>query len=71
LRHPVNAAYEAAAAEFKNVNMIDPFHLEAFPVLRRILSRITGSTDLYKSPTDMGVNLTSDPQFATNKLFVS
>jgi uncharacterized protein (UPF0371 family) len=70
LRHPVNAAYEAATAELKDVNMIDPFHLEAyrqtsvnynrdveaFPVLRRILSRITGSTDLYKSPTDMGVN---------------
>ncbi len=70
LRHPVNAAYEAATAELKDVNMIDPFHLEAygttavnynrdveaFPVLRRILSRITGSADLYKSPTDMGVN---------------
>lgn len=70
LRHPVNAAYEAATAELKDVNMIDPFHLEAyketainynrdveaFPVLRRILRRITGSTDLYQSPTDMGVN---------------
>jgi uncharacterized protein (UPF0371 family) len=70
LRHPVNAAYEAATAELKDVNMIDPFHLEgysqravnynrdveAFPVLRRILSRITGSADLYRSPTDMGVN---------------
>ena len=70
LRHPVNAAYEAATAELKDVNMIDPFHLEAygqtainynrdveaFPVLRRILGRITGSADLYKSPTDMGVN---------------
>lgn len=70
LRHPVNAAYEAATAELKDVNMIDPFHLEAygersinynrdveaFPVLRRILSRITGSADPYKSPTDMGVN---------------
>jgi len=70
LRHPVNAAYEAATAELKDVNMIDPFHLEAysepsvnynrdveaFPVLRRILSRITGSADFYQSPTDMGVN---------------
>jgi uncharacterized protein (UPF0371 family) len=70
LRHPVNAAYEAATAELKDVNMIDPFHLEAygersinynrdveaFPVLHRILGRITGSADLYKSPTDMGVN---------------
>lgn len=70
LRHPVNAAYEAATAELKDVNMIDPFHLEAygqtainynrdveaFPVLRRILGRITGSADFYKSPTDMGVN---------------
>ena len=70
LRHPVNAAYEAATAELKDVNMIDPFHLEAysvravnynrdveaFPVLRRILQRITGAADLYQSPTDMGVN---------------
>jgi uncharacterized protein (UPF0371 family) len=70
LRHPVNAAYEAATAELRDVNMIDPFHLEAysdravnynrdveaFPVVRRILRRITGSADLYKSPTDMGVN---------------
>jgi uncharacterized protein (UPF0371 family) len=70
LRHPVNVAYEAATAELKDVNRIDPFHLEAygqttinynrdieaFPVLRRILRKITGSSDLYKSPTDMGVN---------------
>ena len=70
LRHPVNAAYEAATAELRDVNMIDPFHLdaygvqsvnynrdvEAFPLLRRMLRRITGSEDLYRSPTDMGVN---------------
>jgi uncharacterized protein (UPF0371 family) len=70
LRHPVNAAYEAATAELHDVNMIDPFHLEAygttavnynrdveaFPLVRRILERITGSKTLYRSPTDMGVN---------------
>lgn len=69
LRHPVNAAYEAATAELRDVNMIDPFHLEAyderavnynrdieaFPLLRRILERITGES-MYQSPTDMGVN---------------
>ncbi len=69
LRHPVNAAYEAATAELRDVNMIDPFHLEAyderavnynrdveaFPLLRRILERITGDS-MYRSPTDMGVN---------------
>ena len=70
LKHPVNIAYEAATADLKDVNMIDPFHLEAygetavnynrdidaFPVVRRILHAITGSDDGYKSPTDMGVN---------------
>ena len=70
LKHPVNIAYEAATADLKDVNMIDPFHLEAygetavnynrdidaFPVLRRILRAITGSDEGYKSPTDMGVN---------------
>jgi uncharacterized protein (UPF0371 family) len=69
LRHPVNAAYEAATAELHDVNMIDPFHLEAhderavnynrdieaFPLLRRILEKITGES-MYASPTDMGVN---------------
>jgi len=69
LRHPVNAAYEAATAELHDVNMIDPFHLEsyderavnynrdveAFPLLRRILEKITGDS-MYQSPTDMGVN---------------
>jgi uncharacterized protein (UPF0371 family) len=69
LRHPVNAAYEAATAELHDVNLIDPFHLEAyderavnynrdveaFPLLRRILEHITGES-MYQSPTDMGVN---------------
>ena len=69
LRHPVNAAYEAATAELHDVNMIDPFHLEshderavnynrdieAFPLLKRILEKITGES-MYQSPTDMGVN---------------
>lgn len=69
LRHPINVAYEAATADLKDVNMIDPFHLEAygvtavnynrdveaFPVVRAILKRISGE-DIYQSPTDMGVN---------------
>lgn len=70
LRHPVNVAYEAATADLRDVNMIDPYHLEAhretainynrdveaFPLLRRILEKITGGTSFYQSPTDMGVN---------------
>ncbi|HDQ26618.1 MAG TPA: DUF1846 domain-containing protein [bacterium] len=70
LKHPVNAAYEAATLDIKDFNLIDPFHLdvyketavnynrdvEAFPVIRRILTRIMGEKDVYKSPTDMGVN---------------
>ena len=70
LKHPVNVAYEAATADIKDFNMIDSFHLEAygestvnynrdvevFPVLRRILEKITGAESIYKSPTDMGVN---------------
>jgi len=70
LKHPVNVAYEAATADLGDVNLIDPFHLEAygetavnynrdveaFPVLRRILARIMGDSGLYRSPTDMGVN---------------
>ena len=70
LRHPVNVAYEAATADIRDFNLIDPFHLEAygeaavnynrdvetFPVLRTILERITGQRGMYKSPTDMGVN---------------
>lgn len=72
LKHPINIAYEAATADLSDVNMIDPYHLEAygittvnynrdveaFPVVRKILSRISGSMeDIYKSPTDMGVNM--------------
>jgi uncharacterized protein (UPF0371 family) len=70
LKHPVNVAYEAATADLRDVNMIDPFHLEAynlktvnynrdieaFPLLKRIMEKITGMPLLYKSPTDMGVN---------------
>lgn len=70
LNHPVNIAYEAATADIKDFNMIDPFHLEAynekainynrdvevFPVLRRILKKISGGESAYQSPTDMGVN---------------
>jgi len=70
LKHPVNVAYEAATADIKDFNLIDPFHLETygqvavnynrdveiFPVVRRILGRITGGEPFYKSPTDMGVN---------------
>jgi uncharacterized protein (UPF0371 family) len=69
LNHPVNLAYEAATADLDDVNMIDPFHLQAygettvnynrdvevFPVLAAIFERITGSCP-YQSPTDMGVN---------------
>lgn len=70
LKHPVNLAYEAATADLNDVNMIDPFHLEAygittvnynrdveiFPVLGAIFERIYGENP-YKSPTDMGVNM--------------
>lgn len=70
LKHPVNLAYEAATADLNDVNMIDPFHLEAygettvnynrdveiFPVLNAIFENISGKSP-YKSPTDMGVNM--------------
>ena len=70
LKHPVNLAYEAATADLNDVNMIDPFHLEAygvttvnynrdveiFPVLSAIFEQIYGENP-YKSPTDMGVNM--------------
>ena len=70
LKHPVNLAYEAATADLNDVNMIDPFHLEAygrtavnynrdvdiFPVLNAIFEGIYGASP-YKSPTDMGVNM--------------
>ena len=70
LKHPVNLAYEAATADLNDVNMIDPFHLEAygektvnynrdvevFPVLNAMFEKIMGESP-YKSPTDMGVNM--------------
>ena len=70
LNHPVNVAYEAATADLNDINMIDPFHLEAykktainynrdveiFPVLRAMFEKIMGECP-YKSPTDMGVNM--------------
>lgn len=70
LKHPLNIAYEAATVDLKDVNMVDSFHLEAynevtvnynrdietFPVLKRIIEKITGTESMFKSPTDMGVN---------------
>ena len=70
LKHPVNIAYEAATVDLKDVNMIDSFHLEKygemsinynrdlelFPVLKKIIEKITGKESIYQSPTDMGVN---------------
>lgn len=70
LNHPVNAAYEAATADLNDINMIDPYHLEAygaatvnynrdievFPVLNTMFNMILGESP-YKSPTDMGVNM--------------
>ncbi|MDO5707607.1 MAG: DUF1846 domain-containing protein [Andreesenia angusta] len=70
LKHPLNMAYEAATADLKDVNMIDSFHLDAyniqsvnynrdiesFPLLKRIIEKITGAESTFKSPTDMGVN---------------
>lgn len=70
LKHPVNIAYEAATADLYDVNQIDPFHFNAyktlavnynrdivvFPILQNILHKITNK-DIYKSPTDMGVNM--------------
>ena len=70
LKHPLNVAYEAATADLKDFNIIDSFHLDAygvttvnynrdmemFPVVRRIIQRITGDDSIYRSPTDMGVN---------------
>lgn len=70
LKHPVNIAYEAATADLKDINMIDPYHLEkynetainynrdieTFPILKTILNKICGK-DIYYSPTDMGVNM--------------
>lgn len=70
LKHPVNIAYEAATVDLKDVNMIDNFHyehyhqvavnynrdLEMFPVIKRIIEKITEKESIYQSPTDMGVN---------------
>jgi len=70
LQHPVNIAYEAATADLNDINMIDPFHLEAygqttvnynrdieiFPVVKAMFEKISGESP-YKSPTDMGVNM--------------
>ncbi len=70
LNHPVNRAYEAATVDLKDINMLDFFHMEAygettvnynrdletFPVLKRMIEKITGEEAVFKSPTDMGVN---------------
>lgn len=70
LQHPVNIAYEAATVDLKDINMIDSYHfdaygevtvnynrdIETFPVLKRILEKISGKESEFKSPTDMGVN---------------
>jgi len=70
LKHPLNVAYEAATTDLKDLNMLDSFHIEAygvnavnynrdmeiFPVIKRIIEKITDSESVYKSPTDMGVN---------------
>lgn len=70
LKHPVNVAYESATTDLKDVNMIDSFHLDAhgemavnynrdlevFPIVKRIIEKITGEQSEYQSPTDMGVN---------------
>lgn len=70
LKHKVNIAYEAATVDLKDVNLIDHYHMdaydevtvnynrdiEAFPLLKRIIEKITGKESFYKSPTDMGVN---------------
>ena len=70
LKHPLNVAYESATVDLKDVNMIDSFHMEAynevtvnynrdieaFPLLKRIIEKITNQPSIYRSPTDMGVN---------------
>ncbi len=70
LKHPVNIAYEAATADLRDFNLVDPHHkaaynketinynrdVEVFPVLKSILEKIMGGTSIYQSPTDMGVN---------------
>ncbi len=73
LKHPVNVAYEAATVDLKDINMLDFYHMDAygtmavnynrdietFPILKRILEKITGRESDFKSPTDMGVNCIS------------
>ncbi|AWK51946.1 hypothetical protein DIC82_13380 [Clostridium beijerinckii] len=70
LKHPLNIAYEAATVDLKDINLIDSFHMDAynkvtvnynrdietFPVLKRMIEKITQKESIYKSPTDMGVN---------------
>ena len=70
LKHPINMAYEAATADFKDLNVIDSFHMDAynvvsvnynrdmesFPLLKKMLEKIMGQGKIYKSPTDIGVN---------------
>ena len=71
VKHPVNVAYESATADIGDVNMIDPYYLEStgnvavnynrdvstYPILKEILTKITGKADIYNSPTAMGVNM--------------
>ena len=71
VKHPVNVAYEAATADINDVNMIDPYYLEStgkvavnynrdiavYPILKEILTQITGKDNIYNSPTAMGVNM--------------
>lgn len=71
LKHPVNIAYEAATTDLNDKNLIDNYHLEyygestvnynrdieIFPVVKKIIEKITGETSVYQSPTDMGVNM--------------
>lgn len=70
LKHPLNIAYEAATVDLKDMNLIDSFHferynqvavnynrdIETFPVIKRMIEKITGKESVYQSPTDMGVN---------------
>lgn len=74
LKHPLNVAYESATADLKDINMIDSYHMEeynevtvnynrdieSFPLLKRMLEKITGKPSVFKSPTDMGVNMISE-----------
>ena len=71
LNHPVNLAYEAATADLNDINVLDPYYVEAygktavnynrdveaFPIVKNILAKIMGNNNVYKSPTDMGVNM--------------